>query len=94
MGVRAHEAAAERVGSRSAVAAAIAKVALLPNYQVPSFAQALSGGDVIARYEALERPKRVPPRMTILAAISMVVIAISATLLQFHQLADFAVHSR
>jgi len=90
----ADETAAERVGSRSAVAAAIAKVALLPTYKAPSFAQALSGGDVIARYEALESPKRVPRRMTILAAALMVAIAISATLLQFHQLADFVAHSR
>ena len=90
----ADEAAAERVGSRGAVAAAIAKVALLPSFQAPSFAQALSGGDVIARYEALESAKRIPRRMTILAAISMVAIAISATLLQFHQLADFAAHPR
>lgn len=90
----ADETAAERLGSRSAVAAAIAKVALLPSYQAPSFAQALSGGDAIARYEALESPERVPRRTMILAAISMVAIAISATLLQFHQLADFAVHSR
>jgi Zn-dependent protease with chaperone function len=90
----ADETAAERVGSRGAVAAAIAKVALLPTYQAPSFAQALSGGDVIARYKALESPKRIPRRIMILAAVSMVVIAISATLLQFHQLADFATHSR
>jgi hypothetical protein len=32
--------------------------------------------------------------MTILAAALMVAIAISATLLQFHQLADFVAHSR
>ncbi len=90
----ADETAAERIGSRSAVAGAIAKVALLPTSQAPLFTQALSGGDVIARYEALESPKRVPRRMTILAAVSMVAIAISATLLQFHQFADFVAHSR
>lgn len=90
----ADETAAERVGSRSAVASAIAKVALLPTNQAPLFAQALSGGDVIARYKALESPKRVPRRTTILAAVSMVAIAISATLLQFHQFIDFASHSR
>jgi Zn-dependent protease with chaperone function len=90
----ADEVAAERVGSRGAVAAVIAKVALLPNSHVPRFAQALAGGDVLARYEALERPKRVPKRRTIVAALSMVLIALSATFLQLHQLVDFASHPR
>lgn len=88
----ADEVAAARVGSRSAVAAVIAKVALLPSGQVPMFTQALSGGDVIARYEALENPMRVPRRTMIAAALVMIVVAVSATFLQFHQFADFAAH--
>ena len=90
----ADEVAARRVGSRSKVAAVIAKVALLPSYKAPLFAQALSGGDVVARYEALERPRRSPRRSTIIAALSMVAIAVSATFLQFHQLVEFASHPR
>jgi Zn-dependent protease with chaperone function len=90
----ADETAAERVGSRSAVAAAIAKVALLPGTPVPMFVQAVSGGDVIARFEALARPKRVSRRPTIVAALVMIAIALSATFLQFHHLAEFATHSR
>jgi Zn-dependent protease with chaperone function len=89
----ADETAAERIGSRSEVAAVIAKVALLPSYLAPKFTQALSGGDVIARYEALENPKDIPRRRMIATALAVIAVAVSATFLQFHQLVDFAAHS-
>ena len=89
----ADESAAERIGSRSEVAAVIAKVALLPSYRAPRFTQALSGGDVIARYEALENPMGIPRRSMIATALAVIAVAISATFLQFHHFVDFASHS-
>lgn len=90
----ADEVAAERVGSRRAVADTIAKVALLPLSAVPASAHALalSGGDVVDRFAALEIPPPRPDRRIEVAALSVVVSTSVAAAVQLHHLLEFASH--
>ena len=90
----ADEFAAERVGSRRLVADTIARVALLPGMVTPLHARALSGSDVLSRFEALESPARVPARHAVALSIGIASVAAAGVILQAHHLVDFVGHSR
>jgi len=89
----ADEVAADRVGSRDFVAATIARVALLSPTEEPQSALAISGGNVVARFDALLLP--LPPARTgiIVLASSLVSAAIFGLILQLHHFVDFLTHA-
>lgn len=90
----ADEFAADRVGSRRLVADTIAHVALLPGMLTPINAQAISGGDVLSRFEALESPVQRPARHAVAFSIGIAAAAGFGAVLQAHHLADFFIHSQ